>query len=218
MTIQIFEFEGSRLRGGLIDGTQWWAAADVCACLGISNSRDAISDFPEDEKQEIDLRNSVGDTDAIQRGNPYAMAVNEPGLYRLIFKSRKPEAERFKTWVVRDVLPQIRSTGRYAPEASATAIPSTSKTDIESRYLALLDEHMELLKWKADFFEKQAQPKPKRTARRALTEEEQIAIKRLISEGKSDSEIALQTGRANTTVWQIRRLVDAQNSGEAGNA
>jgi hypothetical protein len=40
--------------------------------------------------------------------------VNEPGLYRLIFQSRKPEAEKFKTWVFTDVLPQIRRTGAYA--------------------------------------------------------------------------------------------------------
>jgi prophage antirepressor-like protein len=218
MTIQIFEFEDQQLRTSLIDGETWWVATDVCACLGISNSRDAISNLPDDEKQQIDLRNSVGYPDTIQRGNPYAVCISEPGLYRLVFKSRKPEAERFKRWVFNEVLPQIRRTGRYAPQGTAGAIPSTGKTDLESRYLALLDEHMELLKWKADFFEKQAQPKPKRTARRALTEEEQSAIKQLISEGKSDSEIALQTGRANSTVWQIRRLVDAQSNGEAGNA
>jgi hypothetical protein len=40
--------------------------------------------------------------------------VNEPGLYRLIFRSRKREAEKFKTWVFAEVLPQIRETGAYA--------------------------------------------------------------------------------------------------------
>jgi hypothetical protein len=44
--------------------------------------------------------------------------INEPGLYRLIFKSRKPEAESFKTWVFTEVLPSIRKTGAYAePDA-----------------------------------------------------------------------------------------------------
>ncbi|MDR0759387.1 MAG: hypothetical protein LBF74_04670, partial [Treponema sp.] len=41
------------------------------------------------------------------------LTVNEPGLYRLIFQSRKPEAEKFKTWVFTEILPQIRRTGAY---------------------------------------------------------------------------------------------------------
>lgn len=41
------------------------------------------------------------------------ICINEPGLYRLIFQSRKPEAEKFKRWVFHDVLPQIRKTGSY---------------------------------------------------------------------------------------------------------
>jgi phage antirepressor YoqD-like protein len=39
--------------------------------------------------------------------------INEPGICRLIFKSRKPEAESFKSWVFEEVLPSIRNTGTY---------------------------------------------------------------------------------------------------------
>ena len=39
--------------------------------------------------------------------------VSEPGLYRLIFMSRKPEAEKFKRWVFHEVLPSIRKYGYY---------------------------------------------------------------------------------------------------------
>ena len=42
------------------------------------------------------------------------LVVNEPGLYRLIFQSRKPEAEAFKTWVFTEVLPAIRKNGYFA--------------------------------------------------------------------------------------------------------
>ena len=34
-------------------------------------------------------------------------------IYSLIFKSRKPEAKRFKKWVTSEVLPSIRKTGRF---------------------------------------------------------------------------------------------------------
>ena len=40
-------------------------------------------------------------------------AINESGLYNLIFTSRKPEAKRFRKWVTSEVLHAIRQTGRY---------------------------------------------------------------------------------------------------------
>ena len=39
--------------------------------------------------------------------------ITESGLYRAIFKSTKPEAENFRLWVFRKVLPSIRKTGGY---------------------------------------------------------------------------------------------------------
>ena len=46
--------------------------------------------------------------------NTNVLCVSEPGLYKLIFKSRKEEAEAFQDWVFEEVLPAIRKTGRYA--------------------------------------------------------------------------------------------------------
>ncbi len=39
--------------------------------------------------------------------------LTESGVYKLIFKSRKPEAERFSNWVTDEVLPTIRKHGAY---------------------------------------------------------------------------------------------------------
>ena len=58
------------------------------------------------------------------------LVVNEPGLYRLVFQSRKPEAEAFKTWVFTEVLPSIRKTGTYTVpgrEAKPIKEPSAAK-------------------------------------------------------------------------------------------
>lgn len=41
------------------------------------------------------------------------VTVSESGLYSLIFRSRKPEAKRFRKWVTAEVLPALRKTGRY---------------------------------------------------------------------------------------------------------
>jgi prophage antirepressor-like protein len=39
--------------------------------------------------------------------------LKEPGVYELAFSSKKPEAVKFREWVVEEVLPEIRRTGRY---------------------------------------------------------------------------------------------------------
>jgi prophage antirepressor-like protein len=40
--------------------------------------------------------------------------VSEPGLYRLIMRSDKPDAIVFQNWIAEEVLPSIRKTGKYA--------------------------------------------------------------------------------------------------------
>lgn len=42
------------------------------------------------------------------------LTVTEPGLYRLLYNSRKEVAKRFCRWVFHAVLPSIRQTGSYA--------------------------------------------------------------------------------------------------------
>jgi prophage antirepressor-like protein len=39
--------------------------------------------------------------------------INEPALYKLIFRSNKPKAEEFANWVCAEVLPQIRKHGFF---------------------------------------------------------------------------------------------------------
>lgn len=42
------------------------------------------------------------------------VVVSEPGVYRLVFSSRRPEAERFKRWLAHEVIPSIRKTGSFS--------------------------------------------------------------------------------------------------------
>lgn len=44
--------------------------------------------------------------------------VSEPGLYKLVMRSRKPEARVFQRWVTHEVLPAIRRTGGYVAASS----------------------------------------------------------------------------------------------------
>jgi prophage antirepressor-like protein len=86
---------------------------DVCEMLGLANNRQALASLPESEKGVI-----ISDTP----GGPQPLVfVTEPGFYRLVFKSRKPEAEAFKDKVFNDILPAIRKTGYY--RATQSEIP-----------------------------------------------------------------------------------------------
>ncbi len=100
-----FKFEESPVRAVMKGDQTWFVAKDVCDILGIANPRDAIAEFDDDEK---------GVVKADTLGGPQELnAVNESGLYNLIFTSRKPEARRFRKWVTGTVLPEIRKTGSY---------------------------------------------------------------------------------------------------------
>lgn len=110
--IQNFAFEEHLVRVVDRDGAPWFVGKDVCNALGISKHRDALSTLDPDER-------ASSTTDPLGAGGAQEMTiVSEPGVYRLVFRSRKPEAERFKRWLAHEVLPQIRKTGRYGPSAS----------------------------------------------------------------------------------------------------
>lgn len=87
------------------DGEPMFVAKDVCAALGLGNSRQALARLDDDEKGVIST-----DTPG---GEQQMQAVNEPGLYVLVLSSRKPEAKAFKRWVTHEVLPALRRDGGY---------------------------------------------------------------------------------------------------------
>jgi prophage antirepressor-like protein len=88
--------------GGMI----WFVAKDVCDALDIRNHRQAVEAFDAEEKG-VCLIDTPG-------GPQEMLVVSEPGLYRLVMRSDKPEARHFQKWVFHDVLPSIRRTGSYA--------------------------------------------------------------------------------------------------------
>jgi prophage antirepressor-like protein len=111
---KVFTFNSANqpIRVGVINNEPYFSAKDVCFCLGLENSSQAISKLDEDEKGVI-----ISDT---RGGKQKLSAVNESGLYNLIFQSRKPEAKAFRKWVTSEVLPAIRKTGTYTAPVQHT--------------------------------------------------------------------------------------------------
>lgn len=107
----IFDFKGRSVRVLVNEnGDPWFIAKDVCDILGLGTEH-LRRDLDEDEVTEAtNLPNwQVG-----TNGGRIPLIVNEPGMYKLIMRSRKPEAKTFQRWVTHEVLPAIRKTGMYA--------------------------------------------------------------------------------------------------------
>lgn len=88
----------------------------VAKCLNLSNSglRNYLSGM--NDKQAVLIKNSnVLNKDFRKIHNTGEKFLTESGVYKLIFKSKKKEAEKFQDWVTDEVLPQIRKTGGYIP-------------------------------------------------------------------------------------------------------
>ena len=102
------------------DGAAWFVAKDVCRNLGIKNSRDAVSVLDQDERASV----GITDTSSSTRKTITTLCVNESGMYALTFKSRKPQAIKFRKWVTSEVLPSLRKHGSYSMPGANPA-PST---------------------------------------------------------------------------------------------
>lgn len=110
--LQIFSDPNfGQLRTLTINNEPWFVGKDVCDILDVKNSRDAISRLDDDEK-DVALTDTLG-------GMQEMAVINEFGLYSLVLSSRKPEAKQFKRWITHEVIPKIRKTGSYIPDASA---------------------------------------------------------------------------------------------------
>ena len=105
--IQQFDFKGAALRT-LTDeaGEPWFVLKDCMSILDLGNPTETVKMFDEDEFSTTEVIDSIG-----RRQQAYI--ISEPGLYRLVMRSRKPEAKEFQRWVTHEVLPSIRKHGGY---------------------------------------------------------------------------------------------------------
>lgn len=135
--IQNFAFEEHLVRIVEKNGDPWFVGKDVCAVLGIKDHHQALETLDEDERGGYSVPTPMGDQTMI--------VVSEPGVYRLVFRSRKPEAERFKRWLAHEVLPQIRRTGKYDPAASRPAPPEAFEIDVQHAPLSAKVEYLRMV-------------------------------------------------------------------------
>lgn len=103
--------------------------------------------------------------------------------------------ERFKRWVLHEVLPQIRKTGGYRAAPVKADFGADGSVPV-SAYIALLHDKIVML-------EDRTKPLPKRKAHERLAPEERLEIRRLAQQGMSGADIARKTGRSEGAISGI---------------
>jgi prophage antirepressor-like protein len=114
-----FDFKSSSVRIAYDEnGEPLFCLADVCKVLNISRSSDLLQIQRGCVKNETPKRHGALDPIGVHKisvstngGKQELIFINEPNLYRVIFRSNKPEAINFQNWVFAEVLPILRKTG-----------------------------------------------------------------------------------------------------------
>lgn len=103
--LQIFNFENNEVRTMIVNDEPFFVANDVAKTLGYTNPSKATNDHCK--------KGFTGwGNDSLGRPQQFKL-IPESDVYRLVFRSKLPEAEKFENWVTEEVLPSIRKTGSY---------------------------------------------------------------------------------------------------------
>lgn len=133
---QLMIFENHEVEVFELDGQVLFNPYHVGECLELGESavRKAIGNMTE--KQVIKLKNSdVKESNIRKLNNAGENFLTESGVYKLVFRSNKPNAEEFTDWIADEVLPTIRKTGGYVNDDSLFI----------STYLPFADDNTKLL-------------------------------------------------------------------------
>ena len=136
-----------------IEGKEWFPAIKVAEILGYTNPRKAIRDHTKE--RGVTIRSVI---DSLGR-NQDKKFIDEGNLYRLITRSKLPQADEFEEWVFEDVLPSIRKHGIYATDSVIEQtlrdpdyiINVLTEYKKEKEHSLLLQQQVGELKPKADY-------------------------------------------------------------------
>lgn len=156
-SIQIFENpDFGEVRTMEKNGAVLFCGSDVAKALGYSNPSKALADHCRG-----DLTNRYPIVDSLGRTQE-AIFIPESDLYRLVFSSKLPTAEKFTDWVTSEVLPSIRRSGGYiagqesmTPEelmAKALTVAQRTLAEREAR-ISQLSTQAAIMAPKADYFD-----------------------------------------------------------------
>ena len=106
-SIQIFTFHQDHAIRTFVDDKDeiWFCRKDVLDILGLNSNTKLLNSL---DPKGVAISDSL-----TQGGKQKLIYINEPNLYRIIFKSTKPDAKLFQDWIFNEVLPALRKHGHY---------------------------------------------------------------------------------------------------------
>ena len=153
--LQIFNNEEfGEIRTITKHGEPMFCLADVCKALDITHVTDVKNRLKQDGVGTSEVIDSLG-------RNHTATFINESNLYKVIFQSRKPSAEKFTDWVTDEVIPSIRKNRGYiANQEQMTPEQIVANALIVAQnIISQKDRQIEEMKPKAEFFDTVADSK-----------------------------------------------------------
>ena len=136
------------------DNEPMFCLVDVCKALELEQVSRVKSRLKEDGVTNSKVIDRLG-------REQEATFINESNLYKVIFQSRKPSAERFTDWVTDEVMPSIRKNGGYiANQEQMTPEQIVANALVVAHNIILQKERqIEEMKPKAEFFDAVADSK-----------------------------------------------------------
>ena len=114
--LSIFTFDNLAVRTVIIDNTVWFVASEISEILGYSQTQNALYHC---KYATTSLRDTLDYHDVNKTNNlhPSTKWIPEYDVYSLIFRSKKPEAEKFRVLVTEEIIPNLRRHGFYGDPA-----------------------------------------------------------------------------------------------------
>ena len=122
-------FENNPVRNVFQDGEWWFCAKDVGEILGLTNVRQEVAKLSEENRGVFMAYTPSSEQRMI--------FVNEIGLYELIFKSTKPAAKEFKTYVFN--LVKSHRKGEILTLEQVNAALEQQKAELNAENLKLIE-------------------------------------------------------------------------------
>lgn len=190
--------EFGEVRTSIIDDEPYFSLNDVCRILEIKNSRQA--------KTRLSDKGVITNDILTNGGTQKADFINESNLYKLVFQSRKPEAERFADWVTSEVLPAIRKHGAYMTDGVI------ERTLTDPDYLIMLATNLKEEKAKRALAEAQNEKnKPKVLFADTVSASSRSCLMGELA--KMISQEAIRQGRIDEKIGQNKLFAWMRNNG-----
>ena len=142
-----------QIRVTVIDDKPMFVANDVAAMLGYSNRYDAINRHCKGVVKHEGVSITTNQYGKSTEQKVEISFIPESDVYRLVMRSKLPEAGKFQDWVCEEILPAIRKTGGYMIAKDTMKRKEERIRQLEKKVETVVKENNKL-RPKADFMDK----------------------------------------------------------------